>query len=176
MERTLCFILRLNVLAGSYLVAALLRTIIVGATVGGSSGGLTSVAVDVRGSQSKEHLLAVLWLEWFVFGDDGVHQMCASNQKRVHWSLCLVLEKAVTIFDPPTRGLRAGDSTGFVTSRIYFKSVKDLRVRLCSALSGLFFSSFISPLEAQARLRRRRCFPPISGFFIDRLTLPKSSG
>jgi hypothetical protein len=68
--------------AASYLVAALLKTIIAEATVGGSSGDLTSVAVDVRGSQSKEHLLAVLWLEWFIFGDDRMHQMRASNQKK----------------------------------------------------------------------------------------------
>jgi hypothetical protein len=81
--------------AASYLVAALLKTIIAGATVGGSSGDLTSVTVDVQGSQSKEHLLVVLWLEWFIFGT-----IRASNQNRVHWrSIRLVLKKAVAIFD-----------------------------------------------------------------------------
>jgi|ERR1700722_69979 hypothetical protein len=72
--------------------------------LGGSLG--VSAAVSVRVSQSKEHLLAVLWLEW-----------------RLTWLLCL---------------------------------------------------SFI--LEARARLRRRRCFPPVHGFFMDKSRLSKSSG
>ena len=43
-----------------FLVVALLRTIIAGATVDGSSGDLISVAVGVMRFASKENLLAVL--------------------------------------------------------------------------------------------------------------------
>lgn len=64
--------------AASYLVAALLKTIIARATVGGSSGDLTSVAVDVQGST----LVGSTLVGMVHLRDDRAHQMRASNQKK----------------------------------------------------------------------------------------------